>query len=145
MANQSKAAPFSLDTILQQASRVLHNARVNATNARKYDSTKVRKAMITAFKDSTGKLAYDWQLDTAEALLLGLDTVVIAGTGSGKTIPCMLPLLLPENSMKTLVVISPLKALQRDQARRFRKVGISAAFVNEDTWSEGLEQVGSLI
>jgi ATP-dependent helicase YprA (DUF1998 family) len=52
-------------------------------------------------------------LDVAEALLLGLDSVVIAGTGSGKTIPFMLPLLLhPE---KMVLILSPLKILQRDQ------------------------------
>jgi ATP-dependent helicase YprA (DUF1998 family) len=33
------------------------------------------------------KTPYDWQLDVTEAILLGLDsTVVIAGTGSGKTV-----------------------------------------------------------
>ena len=57
----------------------------------------------------------EWQLDAAEALILGLDTFIVAGTGSGKTIPYMLPLLLPENRRKMIVVISPLKALQRDQ------------------------------
>ncbi|KAF8218453.1 hypothetical protein L208DRAFT_1140040, partial [Tricholoma matsutake] len=57
---------------------------------------------------------YEWQLNIAEALLLGLDTVVIAGTGSGKTIPFMLlPLCHPE---KMVLILSPLKTLQRDQA-----------------------------
>ena len=45
--------------------------------------------------------------------MLKLDSLVIAGTGSGKTIPFMLPLLAhPE---KVVIIISPLKVLQRDQ------------------------------
>ena len=56
---------------------------------------------------------YGWQLDVTEALLLGLDSVVIAGTGSGKTIPFMLPLMLRPNG--PLLIISPLKVLQSDQ------------------------------
>jgi ATP-dependent helicase YprA (DUF1998 family) len=55
----------------------------------------------------------EWQLDVAEALLLGIDTVVIAGTGSGKTIPFMLLLVL--NPEKMVLIISPLKVLQCDQ------------------------------
>ncbi|KAF8833152.1 P-loop containing nucleoside triphosphate hydrolase protein, partial [Paxillus ammoniavirescens] len=34
-----------------------------------------------------------------------------------------------------VIIISPLKALQRDQRRRFRKMGVSAIDVNGDTWS----------
>jgi bloom syndrome protein len=48
-----------------------------------------------------------------EAILLGLDTVIIAGTRAGKTIPFMLPLLLHKD--KLMIVISPLKVLQQDQ------------------------------
>ena len=43
---------------------------------------------------------YEWQIDLAEALTLGLDATVIAGTGSGKTLPWALPLLLEENRDK---------------------------------------------
>ena len=74
--------------------------------------------MKSLFVTASGKTPYDWQLDVAESLLLGLDTVVVVGTGSGKTIPIMLPLLLPENKLKTMVIISPLKALQQDQVYR---------------------------
>ncbi|KDQ56801.1 hypothetical protein JAAARDRAFT_131803, partial [Jaapia argillacea MUCL 33604] len=62
-----------------------------------------------------GKSPYPWQLDVAEAFILGLDAVVIAGTGAGKTMPFIMPLLLKEWQNKTIGIISPLKALQRDQ------------------------------
>jgi ATP-dependent helicase YprA (DUF1998 family) len=61
----------------------------------------------------SGAEPYQWQLDVTEAILLGLDSDVIAGTGSGKTIPFMLPLLLHPDKMA--LVLSPLKILQRDQ------------------------------
>jgi ATP-dependent helicase YprA (DUF1998 family) len=93
----------------------LDDARhVASTSEKPYNSAETRAKMTDLFKArSEGKIPYDWQLDVAEAILLGLDSVVIAGTGSGKTIPFMLPLLTdPE---KLVLIISPLKVLQRDQ------------------------------
>jgi bloom syndrome protein len=58
---------------------------------------------------------YPWQLDATEAILLGLDSIVIAGTGSGKTMPFMMPLTL--DPKKKIIIISPLKVLQEDQVR----------------------------
>ncbi|THH14004.1 hypothetical protein EUX98_g9658 [Antrodiella citrinella] len=104
---------------------------------RGYDSSKVRTAMSKRFKQrSKGKVAREWQLDAAESILLGLDAVVLAGTGTGKTAAYMLPLLLPETAGKVLIVIEPLVALQRDQVRRFKKMGIPALAVNSKNWSE---------
>ena len=47
--------------------------------------------------------------------MLGLDCVVIAGTGSGKTMPFWMPLLLDKNRDKMVVVISPLNELEAEQ------------------------------
>ena len=68
-----------------------------------------RAAVKVAFN---GNEPREFQLDVAEALTLGLDSTVIAGTGSGKTLPWAIPLLLDENKDKMVLVISPLKALQ---------------------------------
>jgi bloom syndrome protein len=59
---------------------------------------------------------YSWQLDVAEAICLGLDAVVVAGTGEGKTLPFVMPLLLDER--KVAVIISPLIALQQDHVSK---------------------------
>ncbi|KIK73159.1 hypothetical protein PAXRUDRAFT_45667, partial [Paxillus rubicundulus Ve08.2h10] len=56
---------------------------------------------------------YPWQLDAAEALILGLNSVVIAGTGARKTMPFIMPFL--RDKKKCIIIISPLKALQQDQ------------------------------
>ena len=62
-----------------------------------------------------GRVPYDWQLDAAEALILGLDCVVIARTGAGKTIPFVLPLFVQDSLDKLVLIISPLNALETDQ------------------------------
>lgn len=67
-------------------------------------------------KRSGGLKPYEWQLD-AEALLLRLDLTVIAGTGAGKTIPFILPLLNDPNAKSIVLVILPLKELQTEQVR----------------------------
>lgn len=88
----------------------LDNARNTAMTTRGYNSSDTRKCMSEAFKSRTGKNARKWQLDAAEAMILGLDGSGISGTGSGKTIAYMLPLFLPQNHDRMLIVISPLKA-----------------------------------
>ena len=86
-----------------------------AEKQKKYNSGATRRALAALFTEWFGSAPYEWQLDVVEALLLGLDSVVIAGTGLGKTILFMLPLLqLPD---KMVLIISPLKVLQTDQVR----------------------------
>ena len=80
-----------------------------------YDSQATRRTL----SDSVTALCptitpYDWQLDLAEALTLGLDATVIAGTGSGKTLPWALPLLLEKNRGRICLIISPLNELEAD-------------------------------
>ncbi|KAF8506551.1 hypothetical protein F5888DRAFT_1589889, partial [Russula emetica] len=53
-----------------------------------------------------GKPPYPWQLDAAEAIVLGLECVVVAGTGAEKTIPLALPLFAHDSRNKMVLVIS---------------------------------------
>ena len=72
------------------------------------------------FSDAFDGLApFDWQTDVCEALMLGLDCVVIAGTGAGKTMPFCMPLLADQMKRKMVIAISPLNALEHDQVRSF--------------------------
>ena len=88
-------------------------ACATAQKQKKYNSADMCQGLTALFAEHFGSAPYDWQLDIMEALLLGLDSVVIAGTGSGKTIPFMLPLL--QHLKKMILIILPLKVLQRDQ------------------------------
>ncbi|KAJ3848712.1 P-loop containing nucleoside triphosphate hydrolase protein [Lentinula lateritia] len=80
-----------------------------------------------------GLIAYRWQINVAEALHLGLDCTVIAGTGAGKTMPFVMPLLIDKD--KRIIIISPLNALEEDQASRFKEMGLSSIAVNGDSWN----------
>lgn len=91
----------------------LQECRTAAAKESKYDYILARADLQETFSSSFGKPAHEWQLDVAEAVLLGMDATVIAGTGSGKTIPLMLILLA--NEKNRIIVISPLKVLQQDQ------------------------------
>jgi ATP-dependent helicase YprA (DUF1998 family) len=90
-----------------------HESAVKAWN---YNSAVTRQSIENKFKAAfDGKVPYSWQIDTMEALLLSLDCVVIAGTGSRKTMPFGMPLLLDKNSDKMVVVISSLNELEVEQ------------------------------
>jgi len=98
------------------AQRHLKNARAAAKGSRGYDSDKTRtmikKSVSQAF---SGRDPFDWQMDVCEAILLGLDVVLIAGTGAGKTLPFAMPLLVDQTKRKMVIVISPLNVLEHDQ------------------------------
>jgi len=95
----------------------LHNKSYkNLAKGSGRSSQKTRSELKRLFRERFGKDLYGWQLDVmAEAIILGLDSVVIAGTGAGKTMPFMMPLLLDKH--KKVIIISPLKVLQADQIR----------------------------
>jgi len=97
-------------------SKVLQAARDEASTSRQYSSDRTREDLCHAFKKACNGLEpYSWQLDVAEALLLGLDCIVIAGTGAGKTMPFVMPLLVDRTKKKLVIVISPLNDLEEDQ------------------------------
>ncbi|KAJ7189419.1 hypothetical protein GGX14DRAFT_383272 [Mycena pura] len=90
------------------------------------------------FEEQFKKPPYESQIDISEAIILGLDAIgVIAGTGAGKTILFMMPLLLDRK--KFVLAISPLNILQEHQAKRFQKMGLKVAAVNGDTYSQELQ------
>ncbi|KAJ7745181.1 P-loop containing nucleoside triphosphate hydrolase protein [Mycena maculata] len=120
-----------------ESQRLLREAREKARKKHGYDWQATRRDLARIFEEEYKKPPYDWQIDVAEALLLGLDAVVIAGTGAGKTIPFMMPVLLHRD--KFVLVVSPLKVLQEDQASRFEAIGLAAAAVNGDTYSRAMQ------
>ena len=106
----------SLERERELSYRLLSDARANKEG---YDSRTTRHALSTSVTALCPAITpYEWQIDVAEALALGLDATVIAGTGSGKTLPWALPLLLDENRDKICLVISPLNELEAEHVRR---------------------------
>ena len=95
---------------------LLETERSAAFTSRKYDSEATCKVIDDKFRQvCPGKIPHKWQVDVTEALLLGLDSIVIAGTGAGKMMPFVMPLLLDETKTKMVLVISPLNELEAEQ------------------------------
>jgi ATP-dependent helicase YprA (DUF1998 family) len=94
--------------------QLLKSARRQAAEAHGYDSKKTRKKMKRRFKKIHTGEPYEWQLDVGEAVKVGLNVTLVAGTGAGKTIPFILPLLADETGRQMCLIISPLKELQKD-------------------------------
>jgi ATP-dependent helicase YprA (DUF1998 family) len=108
---------YYMSSASEDHSNVLQAARDAAAGSRQYSSERTREDLCTAFKKAfNGLEPYTWQLDVTEAILLGLDCVAIAGTGSGKTMPFAMPLLVDKTKKKMVIVISPLNDLEEDQA-----------------------------
>ncbi|EIW81865.1 P-loop containing nucleoside triphosphate hydrolase protein [Coniophora puteana RWD-64-598 SS2] len=124
------------DTPSDHSREVLSSKRAQTAN---YSSEDTRKLLSKTCEDRTGHTPHPWQLDCAEAFFLGLDCTVIAGTGAGKTLPFAMPTMVRQDRQVTLV-ISPLNALEYDQARRFKEMGLSATVVNGDTYTAKLHQ-----
>ena len=91
----------------------LQAARKRAEKSDKYAYINARQEMSKWVEDKFHKKPHDWQLDAAEAVFLGLDTILISPTGSGKSLPFIIPLAKHAPSKK-IIVISPLIALQHD-------------------------------
>ena len=89
--------------------------KASGSETQPYNSPATRARIRRVFEERFGSSAHEWQVDVTEAILLGLDSFVIAGTGAGKTMPFMMPLLLDPKSK--CIIISPLKVLQEDQVR----------------------------
>jgi len=98
------------------APSVLDAERTAAFLSRKYDSETTWNTIDDKFRQvCPGKIPHQWQIDVTEALLLGIDCIVIAGTGAGKTMPFVMPLLLDRTKTKKVLVISPLNELKMEQ------------------------------
>ncbi|KAF8214786.1 hypothetical protein K438DRAFT_1562614 [Mycena galopus ATCC 62051] len=97
-------------------SKNLKQAREDAAKARGYKSAPTCAQLRNEFsKRNNGMQAHEWPVDVAEAIILGLDVTLIAGTGTGKTMPFVVPLFV--ETEKIVLIVSPLNALEADQVR----------------------------
>ena len=73
--------------------QILQSAHEIAAMKSKYNSSAVCDKIQVEFHMQFGHNPYDWQLNVGKALVLGLDCSVIVGTGAGKTMPFIMPIL----------------------------------------------------
>jgi len=108
------------------------------------------RAMLLLYTVTNGaKIPRQMQLKSLFPVMARLDSIINAGTGSGKTICMVLPVLLDPGTIT--LIISPLKRLQINQVRlillffkrtdsimspqvaEFAQYGIKAQCINSDT------------
>ncbi|XP_055816709.1 ATP-dependent DNA helicase Q-like SIM isoform X2 [Solanum dulcamara] len=82
-------------------------------------------------------LLKDFQKEALEAWLTHQDCLVLAATGSGKSLCFQIPALL---TGKVVVVISPLISLMHDQCLKLAKHGVSACFLGSGQVDRSVEQ-----
>ncbi|KDQ11367.1 hypothetical protein BOTBODRAFT_88214, partial [Botryobasidium botryosum FD-172 SS1] len=87
----------------------------------------VREAMREATIAITGLEPREEQLDVAVAIYHNRDVVLIAGTGRGKTLAFVMPCFLDKKI--TVIIVSPLNALEDNQAQCFQEWGLKATAV----------------
>ena len=86
-----------------------------ATLAEKDRTDALRACLVVSFVTRFTIVPRAFQLQASLATLNGLDSIITAGTGTGKTLCLFIPILLRPNSIS--ITISPLKRLQATQVR----------------------------
>ncbi|MBW3095555.1 ATP-dependent DNA helicase RecQ [Bifidobacterium sp. 64T4] len=106
-------------------------------------------ADITAWALRTLKQRYGYdsfrgrQLDVITAILEHRDVLAVMPTGAGKSLCYQIPACAPgRNGVPALVlVVTPLRALMRDQVAHLAKHGIPAAFIDSETTEAGRREI----
>jgi len=95
----------------------------------------LRASLVCYCVTGATQIPREMQLKGLLANLNGKDCLIIAGTGSGKTLPIALCILLDDPAKKLVTLtLSPLKRLQITQENDFNtRYGISTVCINEDT------------
>lgn len=89
------------------------------------------RACLLVFSVTDGRVfPRQFQLEAGLAAYQGKNSIVIAGTGSGKTLSMAIPLLM--NPTAVGIIISPLKRLQSTQARELEQFQIKPLVINQD-------------
>ena len=109
---------YTLDELQQHALQDIGSQLPNdyisiLSNNDKIDA--LRACLIVHRLTSRTIVPRKFQLQASLAILDGKDTIITAGTGSGKTLCQLIPMLLRPNSLS--MTISPLKRLQVTQVR----------------------------
>jgi hypothetical protein len=90
------------------------------------------RACLLIFSVTDGRvIPRRFQLEAGLAAYCGKNTIINAGTGSGKTLSMAIPLLMDLEAIG--LIISPLKRLQSTQARELERFLLKPLVINQDS------------
>ena len=90
------------------------------------------RACLLVFSVSDGRVVpREFQLTAGLAAFRRKHAIVNAGTGSGKTLSMVIPLLMDLEAVS--IIISPLKRLQTTQAEELERFLLKPLVINQDT------------
>ena len=96
------------------------------------------RACLLVFSVTDGRvIPRQFQLEAGLAAYREKNTIVNAGTGSGKTLSMAIPLLMDPKAIA--IIVSPLKRLQTSQAEELKRFLIEPLVINEDAELSSLE------
>ncbi|XP_022893611.1 ATP-dependent DNA helicase Q-like SIM isoform X2 [Olea europaea var. sylvestris] len=128
--------PLTMDPSLNisPAMTILPSYCKDKEELRSYWEHKVNSLLGKHFGYSSLK---NFQKEALEAWLSHQDCLILAATGSGKSLCFQIPALL---TGKVVVVVSPLISLMHDQCLKLAKHGISACFLGSGQIDKSVEQ-----
>ncbi|KAG9096999.1 hypothetical protein FS749_007301 [Ceratobasidium sp. UAMH 11750] len=93
-------------------------------------------ALISATYERTSYIPYKYQVRTAAALWNAQDVLTIASTGSGKTLPFVMPCFLSKEPI--VWIVSPLNIIEEQQCKVFTNWKLKTVAVNANTFTPKL-------
>ena len=90
----------------------------------------LRACLLALSVTDTRIIPRQFQLEAGLAAYRDKNTIINAGTGSGKTLSMAIPLLMDPRAVA--IIISPLKRLQTSQAEELKRYLIKPLVINQD-------------
>ena len=90
----------------------------------------LRACLLVLSVTDTRIIPRQFQLEAGLAAYRDKNTIINAGTGSGKTLSMAIPLLMDPRAVA--IIISPLKRLQTSQAEELKRYLIKPLVINQD-------------
>lgn len=105
---------------------------INSLNSDVHHYLDALRACLLVFSVTDGRIVpRQFQLSAGLAAFRGKNSIVNAGTGSGKTLSMAIPLLMDPAAIA--IIISPLKRLQTTQAEELERFLIRPLVINQDS------------